>query len=132
MSFVWIEIEGLFLIFTEQVGARGKEGEEEGRRRREGEGEAGRSVLADSRGALADSPIPEGFAIPDLMDLVERLEVGNKKMINMFRIQEVDGLRSSKTHFAQVDKEGEPGSQRKVTRAIKFLCNSEESLRFQF
>ena len=30
-SFVWIE--GLFLIFTEQVGARGKEREEEGRRR---------------------------------------------------------------------------------------------------
>ena len=122
----------MFLIFTEQVGARGKEGDEEGRRRREGDGEAGRSVLADSRGALADSPIPEGFAIPDLMDLVERLEVGNKKMINMFRIQEVDGLRSSKAHFAQVDKEGEPGSQRKVTRAIKFLCNSEESLRFKF
>ena len=122
----------MFLIFTEQVGARGKEGEEEGRRRREGEGEAGRSVLADSRGALADSPIPEGFAIPDLMDLVDRLEVGNKKMMNMFRIQQVDGLRSSKTHFAQVDKEGEPGSQRKVTRAIKFLCNSEESLRFKF
>ena len=85
----------MFLIFTEQVGARGKEGEEEGRRRREGEVEAGRSALADSRGPLADSPIPEGFAIPDLMDLVERLEVGNKKMINMFRIQEVDGLRSS-------------------------------------
>ena len=130
MSFVWIE--GLFLIFTEQVGARGKEGEEEGRRRREGEVEAGRSALADSRGPLADSPIPEGFAIPDLMDLVDRLEVGNKKKMSKFRIKKVDGLRSSKTHFAQVDKESEPGSQRKVTRAIKFLCNSEESLRFNF
>ena len=122
----------MFLIFTEQVGARGKEGEEEGRRRREGEGEAGRSVLAESRGALADSPIPEGFAIPDLMALVDRLEVGNQKMMSVFRIQLVEGLRSSKAHFAQVDKEGEPGSQRKVTRAIKFLCNSEESLRFKF
>ena len=129
MSFVCIE--GSFLIFTEQVGARGKEGDEEGRRRREGEGEAGRSALADSRGPLADSPIPEGFAIPDLMDLVDRLEVGNKKKMSKFRIK-VDGLRSSKTHFAQVDKESEPGSQRKVTRAIKFLCNSEESLRFNF
>merc|ERR1719400_347842 len=49
-----------------------------------------------------DSPIPEGFGIPDLMDLVDRLEV---------------------------DKEGEPGAQRKVTRAIKFLCHSEEALR---
>ena len=31
----------------------------------------------------------------------------------------------------QVDKEGEAGAQRKVTRAIKFLCHSEESLRLE-
>ena len=33
--------------------------------------------------------------------------------------------------LTQVDKEGEPGAQRKVTRAIKFLSHSEESLRFE-
>ena len=52
-----------------QVGQRGKEGEDEGRRRREGE--EGNRVA----GGPTDSPIPEGFAIPDLMDLVDRLEV---------------------------------------------------------
>ena len=52
-----------------QVGPRGKEGEDEGRRRREGD--EGSRVA----GGPTDSPIPEGFAIPDLMDLVDRLEV---------------------------------------------------------
>ena len=52
-----------------QVGQRGKEGEDEGRRRREGD--EGSRVA----GGPTDSPIPEGFAIPDLMDLVDRLEV---------------------------------------------------------
>ena len=33
--------------------------------------------------------------------------------------------------LTQVDKEGEPGAQRKVTRAIKFLSHSEEALRFE-
>ena len=29
-------------------------------------------------GGPTDSPIPEGFGIPDLMDLVDRLEVGHR------------------------------------------------------
>ena len=52
-----------------RVGARGREGEEEERRRRR-EGEEGRGG-----GGSLDSPIPEGFVIGDLMDMVDRLEV---------------------------------------------------------
>ena len=63
-----------------QVGQRGKEGEDEGRRRREG-GEEGSRVA----GGPTDSPIPEGFGIPDLMDLVDRLEVRDIFKSSMLR-----------------------------------------------
>ena len=63
-----------------QVGQRGKEGEDEGRRRREG-GEEGSRVA----GGPTDSPIPEGFGIPDLMDLVDRLEVRDIVKSSMLR-----------------------------------------------
>ena len=78
-----------------QVGLRAREGEEEGRlRRREGE----EHRLPPS----ADSPIPEGFSLADLVELVERMEV---------------------------EREVEAVEQRRLTRAIKALASSEESLR---
>ena len=75
-------------------------------------------------GGPTDSPIPEGFGIPDLMDLVDRLEVRHRSRegASIFHMNNIM-IR------VQVDKEGEAGAQRKVTRAIKFLCHSEESLR---
>ena len=75
-------------------------------------------------GGPTDSPIPEGFGIPDLMDLVDRLEVGHRSGEGAPTFH-----MNHKMIRVQVDKEGEAGAQRKVTRAIKFLCHSEESLR---
>ena len=78
-----------------QVGLRAREGEEEGRGRRR-EGEEQRPPPS------ADSPIPEGFSLADLVELVERVEV---------------------------EREVEAVEQRRLTRAIKSLASSEEALR---
>ena len=81
-------------------------------------------------GGPTDSPIPEGFGIPDLMDLVDRLEVGHRsgEGASIFHMNHIM-IFCLYVIRVQVDKEGEAGAQRKVTRAIKFLCHSEESLR---
>ena len=83
-------------------------------------------------GGPTDSPIPEGFGIPDLMDLVDRLEVGHRsgEGASIYHMNH-KMIFCSYVIRVQVDKEGEAGAQRKVTRAIKFLCHSEESLRLE-